>query len=122
LLARCALPERGPDGNLLAVETSTGGEESSERLVRSGRVLVERIVSTGQSTPPREWLEQDRDEWVALLTGEAELSFADGSRLRLRAGDHVLIQRGELHRVEWTRSDPPCVWLAVHAEDLERSP
>ena len=83
-------------------------------------MLVERIVSAGHSTPPGEWLEQDRDEWVVVLAGEAELAYAGGSRLRLRAGDYVLIPAGERHRVESTRVDPPCVWLAVHAAGLAR--
>ena len=81
-------------------------------------VSIERIVSTGQATPEGEWLEQDRDEWVALLEGEAELAFEDGSRMRLGSGDHVVIPGGMRHRVEWTRTDPPCIWLAVHADGL----
>lgn len=81
-------------------------------------VSIERIVSTGQATPAGEWLEQDRDEWVVLLEGEAEIGYEDGSRVRLTPGDHVLIAGGKRHRVEWTRTDPPCIWLAVHAEDL----
>jgi cupin 2 domain-containing protein len=94
--------------------------EWSERLAGGDGVLVERIVSTGQSTPPGEWLEQERDEWVVLVEGEAGLSFGDGSTLRLAPGDYVLIRVGERHRVEWTRADPPCVWLAVHARGLAR--
>ena len=86
-----------------------------ERLAGGDGVLIERIVSTGQATPVGEWLEQDRDEWVVLLEGEAELAFEDGSRLPMRSGDHVLILAGERHRVEWTRDDPACIWPAVHA-------
>jgi len=82
---------------------------------------VERIVSQGHATPVGDWLEQERDEWVVLLEGDAELVYDDGSRLRLSAGDHVVIPAGERHRVEWTRADPPCIWLAVHADDLSRS-
>ena len=81
---------------------------------------VERIVSTGQASPPGEWYEQHRAEWVVLLQGEAELAFGDGSRLRLGPGDDLLIPAGERHRVEWTRDDPPCIWLAIHAEGLAR--
>jgi cupin 2 domain-containing protein len=92
-----------------------------EPLAISSDVLVERIVSTGQATPPGEWLEQDRDEWVTLLAGEAELSFEDGSVVRLVPGDHVVIPARERHRVEWTQSDPPCIWVAVHASGMERS-
>jgi cupin 2 domain-containing protein len=53
-----------------------------------------------------------------LLEGEAELRYEDGTRLVLGSGDHVLITAGERHRVEWTREDPPCIWLAVHAVSL----
>jgi cupin 2 domain-containing protein len=90
--------------------------ELFERLAGGDGVVIERIVSTGQATPVGEWLQQDRDEWVVLLEGEAELAFEDGSRLPMRSGDHVLIPVGERHRVEWTREDPPCIWLAVHAD------
>ncbi len=81
-------------------------------------MLVERIVSTGQSTPPGEWLVQERDEWVAVLRGTAELSFADGTRTPLSTGDHVLVAAGMRHRVESTSVEPPCIWLAVHAVGL----
>lgn len=79
---------------------------------------MERIVSTGQATAPGEWLEEELDEWVVLLAGDAELSFEAGARLRLVAGDYLSIPAGERHRVEWTSADPPCVWLAVHAAGL----
>ena len=98
-------------------------EELFERLAGGADVLVERIVSTGQRTGPGRWLRQDRDEWVVLLEGEATLSFEeDGSMLRLRRGDHVLIRAGVGHRVESTRAEPPCVWLAVHAAGLKGGP
>lgn len=88
-------------------------------MVAVGRgVSIERIVSTGQATHAGEWLQQERDEWIVLLEGEAELGYEDGSRVRLSSGDHIVIPGGTRHRVEWTRAEPPCIWLAVHAEDL----
>ncbi len=81
-------------------------------------MLVERIVSTGQSTPPGEWLEGDRDEWVVLLQGAAEIGFADGTRTRLAPGDYVLLPAGLRHRVERTSVEPACIWLAVHADGI----
>ena len=93
-------------------------EEMFEPLALGAGVLVERIVSTGQSTPAGEWLESERDEWVAVLQGDAELAFADGSRTTLSPGDHVLVPAGIRHRVERTSADPPCIWLAVHARGL----
>ena len=112
------MAERVAQGNLFESPAEPLGTELVE-LVRGGKgVAIERIVSTGQATPAGEWLQQERDDWVVLLVGEAELGYDDGSRLRLGAGDHVMIPAGERHRVEWTRVDPPCIWLAVHAHDL----
>ena len=99
--------------NLFSVPADLPHGELFERLAGSGDVLVERIVSSGQSTPDGEWLVGERDEWVVLLQGDAELAF-DDSTAALRPGDHVLIPAGSRHRVERTSVDPPCVWLAVH--------
>ena len=55
------------------------------------------------------------DEWVILLPGEASLAYADGSKIKLTAGDYLLIPAHQKHRVEYTSSEPPCIWLAVHA-------
>ncbi|HWQ24909.1 MAG TPA: cupin domain-containing protein [Gaiellaceae bacterium] len=104
--------------NLLALPPVLPPDELFEPLAGGEEVLVERIVSAGQATPPGEWLEQGRDEWVALLQGEAELSLADGTRVVLGPGDHVLIAAGTRHRVERTSVEPPCIWLAVHARGL----
>jgi cupin 2 domain-containing protein len=115
---RSALSEVGVGGNLLSDPFGSLSEELVEQVAVGEGVAIERIVSAGQATPAGEWLEQELDEWVVLLEGEAELAYDDGSRLRLGSGDHVLIPAGKRHRVEWTRSDPPCIWLAVHADDL----
>jgi cupin 2 domain-containing protein len=104
--------------NLFDLPRELPQDELFERLAGGGDVLVERIVSAGQATPSGEWLEQERDEWVALLQGHAELSFADGSRVALGPGDALLIASRTRHRVEHTSDDPPCIWLAVHATSL----
>jgi cupin 2 domain-containing protein len=104
--------------NILSLPAEPQAGELFERLAEGDGVLVERIVSTGQSTPPGEWLEQERAEWVVVLQGEAELSFADGRRVVLGRGDHALISAGTGHRVERTSAEPPCIWLAVHAVGL----
>lgn len=39
---------------------------------------MERIVSNGQVTPEGEWYDQDLDEWVVVLEGEARLHYMDG--------------------------------------------
>ena len=112
------MAERSARGNLFERPAGPLAEEFVELVAGGHGVSIERIVSTGQATPVGHWLDQPRNEWVVLLEGEAELAYDDGSRLRLGPGDHVLIPAGERHRVEWTRSDPPCIWLAVHAAAL----
>jgi cupin 2 domain-containing protein len=104
--------------NLFGLPSELPPDEFVERLAGGGDVVVERIVSAGQATQPGEWLEQERDEWVALLQGHAELSFADGTRVALERGDALVIASRTRHRVERTSTDPPCIWLAVHADEL----
>jgi len=81
-------------------------------LLRPG-LKIERIVSTGQVSPPGFWYDQPHGEWVVLLQGEARLAFEDESRL-LRPGDFVDIAPRRRHRVESTHPAKPTVWLAVH--------
>jgi cupin 2 domain-containing protein len=83
-------------------------------LWETPNLRVERIFSTGQTTPPGEWYDQSQDEWVVLLQGNATLVYGDGTVQLLGPGDYVLIPAHKRHRVEFTSSDPPCVWLAVH--------
>ena len=90
--------------------------ELFEPIVKTSSLLVERIVSMGQTTPPNEWYEQATDEWVLLLQGTARLLFDhfEGEIIELLAGDYVLIPKQRKHRVIYTSTQPPCVWLAIH--------
>ena len=89
-------------------------EEVCEPLLQTPQVLVERIISSGQVTPPGQWYDQPRDEWVLLVQGSATLEFASGETRSLRAGDHLLIPAHQRHRVAFTSQHPPCLWLAIH--------
>lgn len=101
--------------NLFNGIPSTLQEEFFQTLVESGSVRIERIVSVGHATPPGEWYDQERDEWVLLVSGRATLLFADESTPRiLKPGDHVMIPAGCRHRVEWTDTAQKTIWLAVH--------
>lgn len=100
--------------NLLTrASLSIASDEMIDVLAGGENVRIERIVSMGQSSPPEFWYDQDEDEWVAVIQGEAELEWADGRRARMRTGDWVLIPAHERHRVAWTSTEPPCIWLAV---------
>ncbi len=101
--------------NLFANLPLATGAEAFEPLLDHDGMMLERIVSTGQATPPGEWLRQDRHEWVVLLSGRAALRFDGqaGERV-LEPGDYVLIPSQSRHRVEWTDSSQPTIWLALH--------
>ena len=88
-------------------------QELFEPLVSTKNILIERIVSSGHATPAGEWYDQERDEWVLLVQGEATLSYDDGRTFDLRPGDYAFIPAHRKHRVD--RTSAPCVWLAIHA-------
>jgi len=88
--------------------------EVFETLAGAASVRIERIVSSGQTTPLGTWLQESLHEWVILLQGEASLEFENQEPLKLCAGDYVLIPAGQKHRVNYTSSLPLCIWLAVH--------
>lgn len=90
----------------------TGAEQFVELLSRPG-LRIERIVSTGQASPPGFWYDQPQSEWVLVLQGETRLAFeGEPGPRRLQAGDFVDIAPHRRHRVESTAT--PTVWLAVH--------
>ncbi|WP_107668771.1 cupin domain-containing protein [Cyanothece sp. BG0011] len=89
-------------------------QEIFETIINSKNVIIERIISTGQTTPEGSWYDQDQDEWVILLQGEATLLYSDNSSIDLKSGDYLLIKAHQKHRVIFTSSDPPCIWLAIH--------
>ena len=100
--------------NLYELPTNLDNEEVFEPLASGDNILIERIISTGQATPDGQWYDQDRDEWVALLRGEAQLRFEDGETTHMKEGDWLLIPAHRRHRVERTSTNPPCIWIAVH--------
>ncbi|WP_017300069.1 cupin domain-containing protein [Nodosilinea nodulosa] len=103
--------------NLLKLPDLLPAVEMVTALFETAHVRVERIVSSGQTTPPGDWYDQNQAEWVVLLQGSARLTYEDGTALAMGAGDYVLIPAHVRHRVDYTSSQPPCIWLAVHSID-----
>ena len=102
-------------GSLTAALPIGGTEERFDRLLERSGVRIERIVSTGQASPPGFWYDQPEDEFVVLVTGRARLRFEAGDVVfDLAPGDWVEIPAHARHRVEATQAEPATVWLAVH--------
>lgn len=104
-------------GNLFAGIPAELPAELLEVLAEGRAFRFERIVSRGHVTPAGEWYDQDRDEWVVLLSGAARLAFEGEADERvLASGDWLWIPAHARHRVAWTHPGEPSVWLALHCE------
>ena len=94
---------------------STEKNEQFSELLKQPGLRIERIVSTGQASPPDFWYDQPGGEWVLLIQGEAKLRFADEAEARhLLAGDYLDIAAQRKHRVDWTLPGEITIWLAIH--------
>jgi cupin 2 domain-containing protein len=103
--------------SIFALPADLPNREIFETLAENQVIRIERIISTGQSTPNGQWYDQPNPEWVVLLQGIAVISYANGSQVKLQAGDYLLIPAHQKHRVEFTSSNPACIWLAIHYQD-----
>jgi cupin 2 domain-containing protein len=107
-----------PSGNLFADLPEHAESEQVATLLAAPAARIERIVSTGQASPPGQWYDQDWAEWVVLLKGAAGVLFAGEAAPRVLApGDWLCIPAHARHRVEWTAPDEATVWLAVHCRE-----
>jgi cupin 2 domain-containing protein len=103
-----------PEGTSCGARSTAKNEQFSELLKRPG-LRIERIVSTGQCSPPDFWYDQPEGEWVLLIQGAARLCFADEAEARqLKPGDFIDIAAHRRHRVDWTAPDQVTIWLAIH--------
>ncbi len=111
-------PDSGVANRFSALPPTGEAEEQFVQLLRRPGLVIERIVASGQASPPGFWYEQPQAEWV-LLQGEALLRFAgEDEARRLRPGDWLDIPAYRRHRVEWTAPDRRTIWLAVfHGEE-----
>lgn len=100
--------------NILAAIPPPGADEVIETLLKGDGVRVERIVSHGHASPDGFWYDQHEAEWVLILSGRARLTIEGETRAReLGPGDSLFLPAHCRHRVIWTQSDQPTVWLAI---------
>lgn len=91
-------------------------EEIFSDLLKNKNVRIERIVSTGQTSPKDFWYDQDENEFVLLLEGEAVLEFKEEDKVKevkLNKNDYIDIKAHVKHRVKYTDTNNPTIWLAV---------
>lgn len=93
------IPKKRPEQELLQV------------LAQSEHIRIERIVSMGHTTS---WYDQEENEWICLLEGEADIQWEDGSITTLKKGSTLFLPRRRMHRVARTTQ---CIWLCVFWRD-----
>lgn len=103
--------------------------EVFEDIVKSDNVRIERIISNGQTSPEHGWYNQDQNEWVIVIKGRAQLIFenpldnsvdspvnhSDKNQtvVDLNVGDYINIPSHTKHKVSYTDTTQPTIWLAV---------
>ena len=92
------------------------GDEFFEILLDAPDVRIERIVGLKPFDKPGPWYDQEEDEWVVLLQGEAHLEIKDEKIIHLKKGDFVFLPAHKVHRISKTKSNQKCIWLAVHGK------
>jgi cupin 2 domain-containing protein len=90
--------------------------ECFETIVHTPELLIERIVTNKNFHAPGGWFDQDRDEWVLLIEGEAEIEFENHDIICMKKGDYILIPSHQQHRILRVSKNPGCIWLGIHAE------
>ena len=73
--------------------------EIFEKIISTEKIKIERIISTGQTTPSGEWYDQETDEWVvcpvemirSILIFSVETIFSKISRLGRSRGSWKIL-------------------------------
>jgi cupin 2 domain-containing protein len=104
-------------GNILTDPPQNNNDpESFEELIKTKDLLMERIVTGKKFKAPGPWYDQNRDEWVLMVKGNAELEFENKEIIFLKEGDYIFIPAHKRHRVRSVKQDQGCIWLAVHGD------
>ena len=96
--------------NIFELPQLPQSKEVTTILAENENIRIERIISTGQVSS---WYNQNETEFVFLLEGNAVIEYDNGNSVVMSKGDTLLIEPHERHRVSYTSSEPPCVWLCV---------
>ena len=90
-------------------------DELIETILQTANFRIERIVSRGHCSAEDFWYDQNDNELVILLKGNAVLRFEKQSQpIKMNPGDYLHVEKHVRHRVEWTNREQETIWLAVH--------
>ncbi len=99
--------------NIFSLLPQQLNKEIFDVLLQDKKIRIERIVSTGQTSPETGWYDQSENEWVIVLKGEAVVVFED-KEITMSVGSYINIPAHTKHKVSWTHPKLETIWLAVH--------
>ncbi len=101
--------------NIYADLPKQGPDELFQTLLAKENIKIERIISRGHACRTDEWYDQQQDEWVMLIKGQAKLQYkSNATIILLNPGDYIYIPAHTKHRVHWTAPEMETIWLAIH--------
>ena len=86
-------------------------KELFTKIISKNNCKIERIISKRHTTPKNKWYDQDKNEFVIILKGSAELLFFPNKKLKMKSGDYLNIPANIKHRVD--KTSKKTIWLAV---------
>ena len=81
-------------------------------ILKKDNIRIEKIVSNGQKSEKDFWYEQEENEFIMVIDGDAIIEFED-KECELKKGDYLIIEKMIKHRVKYTDTNGPTIWLAV---------
>ncbi len=94
--------------NLYNGKIPTENNEVFLTLFQNETLKIESIRSSLKT--PGQFYDQDQDEWVLLLEGEARIEIIDEIRT-MYSGDYIFLPKHTLHKIHSTSDN--AFWLAV---------
>ncbi|OIO80120.1 cupin [Candidatus Pacearchaeota archaeon CG1_02_32_132] len=101
-------------GNIFSEIPKSIPKEVFNSIIDKNGIKIERIISKGHTTEKDKWYNQEKNEWLIILKGNAELEFEDNKKVSLKEGDYVNIPAHTKHRVTKTSKKEETIWLIVH--------
>ena len=89
-------------------------EEYFEEIISNNNFRLERIVSDGHISPEGFWYDQNKNEFVILISGSAVIELENDVTMNMKPGDYLIIPANKKHRVVKTDENEKTYWLVLH--------
>lgn len=102
-------------GNIFSEIPTSIPKEVFNSIIDKDGIKIERIISKGHTTEKDKWYNQEKNEWLIMLKGKAELLFKNNNQIiKMKKGDYLNISAHTEHRVTKTSKKEETIWLTIH--------